>query len=234
MGRLPRITNECVIVALHTTHIMCIWMQRIAHGRYRMRAYRTYLCQRHEIGRGILFNTTWVGRCVQSFLKAYHLQYAFIALMPDSTSVTHGFVACAQAHPSPEEFAPYCTRETVHAYHYLYPNEDHRFVFYWYRIAHTLLMQYKMISIREAFNCIRITPRFCGLIASYTMIQGAAFRPSQLALDMYKMNNRISLYFTRDMVSRCVQGIDTALRDNQEALLDIIAACGLLYTEKEF
>lgn len=230
---IPKITDELVVVALHTTHMTCMWIQQAAHGYYRLRAHRVYMCQQYQIGRGILFNTTWIGSCITSFLKAYRLQHAFITFMPDATSVTHGFVACATSHPASLEFDPYRTKDTMHAYHYLYPNEEHRFVFYWYRIAHTLLMQYSCIIIRELFNCIAITPRFCALLAAYTMIQGVAFRPSQLALDMQKVNNRISLYFTKDMINRCVQGIDMSIQNEHEQLLDIISACGLLYMQRE-
>jgi len=232
MRGLPRITNELVVVALHTTHVTCMWMQQVTATRYIIRAYRVYHCHHHEIGRGVLFNSTWLCTRIQSFLKAYHLQDAFIALMPDSTSVTHGFIACSSAHPSAKEFIPYRTRETVHAYHYLYPREDQRFIFYWYRIAHALLFQYACITIRGNFNCIRITPRFCALIAAYSMVHGAAFRPSQLALDMERLGNRISHYFTKDLVKRCVQGV-ASIGDDQEASLDVIAACGLLHAQKD-
>lgn len=231
MRNQVRITNELVVIALHTTHITCMWVQRV-NKKYRLRAHRVYQCGNFQIGRTIIFNPSWISDKIDAFLTMYQLQHAFIAFMPDAASVTQGFVACATAHPHAQEFAPYRTRQTMHAYHYLYPRDDNRFIFYWYRIAHTLLMQYTCIMVQTVLNVIRITPRFCALLAAYQMVHALAFRPSQLALDMEKVGNRISRYFTDDIIKRCVYGLDDTIQD-RELMLDALAACGLLWSEKE-
>ena len=229
---LPSLENEFVVVGLHTTCLFCIWIQRSTRKYYQVRAYRIYPCDRYQIGRGILFNATWIGTSISTFLKTYHIEHAFISFMPDITSVKHGFVSCTTALPSAQDFASYKTRGTLHAYDYLYPHDD-TFLFYWYHIPYTLLMQYMCLAITYAFNCIRITPRFCALLYAYRMIQGAAFRQSQLALDMHTIDNRISRYFTPDIITQSVHGIDAPLLQNRVALLDTIAACGLLHCQKE-
>ena len=232
MWWIPPITNELVVVAVHTTHIACIWIKRVGGTRFSVRAYRSYQCSRHEVGRGVLFNPMWVRTKIVSFLSGYKLRDAFIAFMPDSSSAPHGFVSCDSAHPGEQQFAVHRVRHTVYAHHYLYPDDCNRFTFYWYRIPHTLVVQYQLIAVGGALNCVRITPRFCALLSAYRAVHGAAFRPSQLAVDLPKNGNRISAWFTRDIINRFIQA-DDAIGKDRGALIDVVAACGIASLEKE-
>ena len=230
---IPHITAEVVVVALHTTHITCLWVQRVHHHYYALRAYRVYACNNLQIGRGVLFNTTWVGHTIQTFLRAYSLRNAFIALMPDSATIPHGALTCVTADPTMHDFASSKTRDTMHMHHYAYPQDDNRFIFYWYRMPYTLLLQYICTMIHHQCNLLRITPRFYALFAAYQMMHGITFRPSQLAVDMEKVDNKLSRYFTKDSIQRCVQGVDANAQQNPELMLDIIAAAGIVWCQKD-
>ena len=229
MWNVRVVPQESVVVALHPTFMACIWIRKGTHTHFSVAAYKQYVCTHFQIGRGILFNPTWIQHSVNNFLEQYSLRNAYISFMPDYTSTPHGFVASDTAYPSESFFKPYQKVHVESGFDYLYPDEEHAYIYYWYQIPRSLIMQLQCVAIAAAFNCIRITPRFCALLYAYKAMHGAAFRHSQLGLDLMRNNKKISLYFEAENVRRFVAVHDQTLVSHAASRIDIVAACGLSF-----
>jgi hypothetical protein len=233
MWGIPSITNTLVIIAPHTTFMACIWIQRGTYTPFSIAAYKQYVCTHFQVGRGIIFNPTWMQACIADFLKQYSLHGVYIAFMPDRTSVTHGFMEIDQLTPTTLPVECATTRHTESGSDYIYTNEQHKHVHYWYHLPRTLLMQYQCIATANNLNCIRITPRFCALLHAYQAVQGVAFRRTQLSIDLMKVNNRIAYYFSPNITRRLVQVANPHVYSDMRTMIDIIAACGIAYLHRE-
>jgi hypothetical protein len=230
---VPLVIHEFVIITMHPTFMACIWIRPGTHTQFSIAAYKQYVCTHFQIGRGIIFNPTWVESCITTFLIRYALRNAYICFMPDYTSIVHGFIASDTAYPSASFFKQYQTRHIDFGFDYLYPAEDHQYIHYWYQIPRTLVLQYQCIAIHSLLNCIRITPRFCALLYAYKAIQGSAFRRAQLGMDLIRINNRISHYFNAHIIRRLVTVHDQVLLADKGSMIDIVAACGIAYLHQE-
>jgi hypothetical protein len=230
---LPPIDNYHVVVAPHTTFLACIWIQPGVHSLFSIAAYKQYVCTHFQIGRGIIFNPTWMQQVINDFLSRYSLQSAYISFIPDYTSVLHGFVAKQQLLSPDTVREAYKLRHVVSGSDYLYMDEKHNHVYYWYQISHALLLQYQCVIVMGRLNCVRITPRFCALLHAYRAIQGSAFRRTQLGIDLCKYDNRLSRYFRNDIVRRLISVQDNLALTEEHTRLDVIAAAGIAYLHKE-
>lgn len=230
---IPPVSNHIVIIAPHTTFMACIWIQRGINALFSVAAYKQYTCTNFQIGRGVIFNPTWVTECITDFLHHYSLHNAYIAFVPDYTSITHGFVATDTISPEKSFFEHYNTRHVSADLDYLYTDESYKYVHYWCQIPRSLVLQYQCIAVLAYINCIRVTPRFCALLHAYRAVQGPAFRRTQLGIDLIKHNHRLSHYFQDDIVRRLVSIRDHILYTELKTRIDIIAASGIAYLHWE-
>jgi hypothetical protein len=221
--------NTLVIIAPHTTFLACIWIQKGSTALFSVAAYKQYICTHFQIGRGILFNLSWIESCIKNFLSHYSLYDSYIAIMPDRISTPHGFVYTSERFPAPDMFNPYYIHNTECGTDYIYTNEEYKHVYYWYQIPRILILQYQYIAIAAHLNCIRITPRFIALLHAYKALHGSAFRTTQLHLDLQKTHNSIARYFTIDSTRRLVSGVSSELYSNTQTVVDIIGAAGIAY-----
>lgn len=233
MWHIPHSTNRLVVIAPHTTFLACIWIQKGTHALFSVAAYKQYVCTHFQIGRGIVFNPTWVQQCITDFLNRYALHHSYIAIMPDRVSITHGFIEIKEQSVPEDIAALYTKRHTQCGFDYIC-SDEYKHLYYWYQIPRTLLLQYQCICIAGQLNCIRITPRFCALLHAYKAIHAAAFRKTQLYIDLKRTHNTISQYFTYDSINRLVSDIPPELYSDKQTIVDIIAAAGIAYLHQDY
>lgn len=228
---MPKVSGHHVIIAPHATVLSCMWIIPGQHAPFYLAAWQEYPCLNFQIGRGIIFNTTWVASCIIDFLQRYCLKDAYISFVLDKTSVDQDFLY-VDIHKEHElclySMQKNMRHKSLHAAEYLYTTENYEQVYYWYAIPFHLIFQYQCIAIAHALNCIRITPRFFALLYAYQAVQAKAFRSSQLGLDLCKYNNRISHYFTKELVSRLITVPEKSLLSQKHTIIDVVAGCGIV------
>ncbi|HEV2917288.1 MAG TPA: hypothetical protein VGW78_06120 [Candidatus Babeliales bacterium] len=234
MWHIPYSTNRLVVIAPHTTFLACMWIQKGTHALFSIAAYKQYICTHFQIGRGILFNPTWVQHSLADFLNRYALNHSYIAIMPDRVSIPHGFIELSDNFVSDDIASLYTKRHAECGFDYLCTSDEYKHLYYWYQIPRSLLLQYQCICIAGALNCIRITPRFCALLHAYKAVHAAAFRRTQLYIDLKKANNSMAHYFTNDSINRLVSDVPVELYSDKQTLVDIIAAAGIAYLHQDY
>jgi hypothetical protein len=91
-------------------------------------------------------------------------------------------------------------------------------------------LQYELLAIGLQCNLIGITTKTMALLGAYKNIFGAAFRRSQLAVDMMQSHNNVEDLISIDALRRMIH-IDNGINIKNEKLF-IAAACGMFCSEK--
>lgn len=233
MWPIPALEHKIVSVSFAPDAVVCSWIEKAKNGTAPliMRAYKRYPLTNLELTNLVLFNPTVIKQHITSFLHMHNLTDAFVAFIVHGPSVVEQFVAMPTSTPHRTDFAISSTaRSVLWEYRYLYPNDHGQFVFYVYTVPRSLVLQYQLLAIAAQCNLITITTQTMALLSAYKNIFGAAaFRRSQLAVDMMRCNNNIGDLITVDAVRRMVSGTASiAITDR----LYSSAAVGLFCSEK--
>ena len=230
MWPIPTLKNEFVSVFFSSDTIACCWIQKTTAGLAPLivRAYQRYTLDNVQIIHLIPFNPTKIKEYIQVFLSQHKLDNAFITFCLDG--IAERYVMLPTSTPHHADFEMSHSSNVQWEYRYLYPNHEGRYVFYTYAIARSLILQYELLAIGLHCNLIGITTKSMALLEAYKNIFGAAFRKSQLAIDMIRSDNTIEDLISVDALRRMIY-MDHGIVIKDEKLF-IAAACGIFYSEK--
>jgi hypothetical protein len=233
MWPIPVVEHEIVTVSFSSDSLVCSWIQKTNNGLAPLvlRAYERYLFDNLELEHLTIFNPTTIKKHITSFLHKHDKQNAFIVFSLDGSGVTEQFVALPTSTPHRADFGVTYSSNVLWGHRYVYPNDHGQSVFYVYSVPRSLLLQYQLLAVAAECNVITITTKNMGLLTVYKHIFGAAFRRSQLAIDMMRHNNNIDDLISVDILKRIIT-VPLSVQLNDERSY-IAAACGLFFDEKE-
>lgn len=229
---IPSLKRELVTIFFHPNAIVCSWVQKnkTAKNPLVLRAYKRYPLDNYELHNLIPFNVTFLKKQITSFLKKYDLSDAFIVFCLDAAAVEE-YVTMPTSTPHRSDFIIAHAPQLCLQYRYLYSNhDDGQSIFYVYAMPRSLILQYQLLAIASRCNVITITTKVAAYYEAYKYIFGAAFRKSQLAVDMMRFNNSIENLISVDALRRMIL-IDSEIDVKAEKPF-IAAACGLFCSEK--
>lgn len=231
MWPIPALEQELCTVSFQADSVTCSWIQKISKGRssLALRAYKRYQLDNLELANLTLFNPTTIKKYISSFLHEHHKTDAFIAFSLHGSAVTEQFIALPTSTPHRTDFGITHSSSVLWDYRYLYPNDHGQFVFYVYSVPRSLILQYQLLGIAMQCNLIAITTTSMALLTTYKHIFGAAFRRSQLAIDMARHSNNIDELISADTLKRMIQCPTTIAVQDEHSY--IAAACGLFFDE---
>jgi len=160
-----------------------------------------------------LFNPTAMGTTIAQFIKTHipnqPLKHTILSCAFTPVLITERLVKLNHATPSPADFPRHHSSHAIAQnaawdYHYLYPTDTHEYVFYTCGIAQPLLLQYKLLAIKHKLDLYITTSQTAALLQLYRYTHGAAFRSSQLGIDMQRAHNNPELLFSDELVRRVI------------------------------
>lgn len=231
MWRFTRVSNERITFVINTDQLSCAWITRSnKQTPLILRAYKKFPLTNFEITPTSIASPYAIASHIKQFLKNYNMLDAEVTLSIAQSHNTQHIATLSHANPQLNEFLIQGQKHALWDYQYLYPTETNQHVFYVCSINQSLLLQYKLIAIQTNINLVAITTQYAALLTLYSYMYGAAFRRSQLALDMVKYNNKIEHLFNLEMVKRIITYSDHHTDDLRDTL-NILTSCGLYISE---
>ncbi len=201
MWPIPTLCNEIVTISFSPSNLVLSWIYQEKHGTPAIvKAYQRTPLEHHELEKLILFNPTQIKQLITTFLSRYHLSNAFIACSFSGPSIMQDFVSFSTSTPTKEQFNIQHSSNMLWHYQYVYHNENGQFIFYVYKVAQSVLLQYKLLAIATKTNVVTFTTETIALLHCYKHILGTNFRQSQLALDMIQHNNNAHAIIPTDVL----------------------------------
>jgi hypothetical protein len=226
MWPLTKLSDEQVTFCIRPDKVVCCWVQRSGkRALLQVKAYKSFKIDAMAVTPYTIASPTALERCMKQFLIAHNLHDARINIVLDVPHVEQNIVTVPHATPSPATLRIPGKKQIVWDYYYMYPTESNKHAFYTCAIDQALLLQYKLMAVRMQAYVNIITTQYTALLAAYRHMYGAAFRASQLAVDMHKHGNQVERLFTPEMARRIVTL--PAESDLQTDGIDILSACGL-------
>ena len=229
MWSIPALTHELVSIVFSPDAITCSWIQKTktATAPLIVRAYKKYPLHNLELYNLIPFNLTSIKKHIRSFLCEHGLQDAFVIFCLDG--IAEKCVALPTSTPHCADFNMPTVSSIQWEYRYLYSDHDGHYIFYVYALPRSLILQYELLAIGLCCNLIGIATKTAALLDAYKNIFGAAFRKSQLAIDMMRHDNDIQALITDDAVRRMVSFSGGIAKEDYST---IAAACGMFCAER--
>ena len=230
MWPIPALEQKFVTVLFSPEAVVCSWIEA-DHGvnALTLRAYKRYPLNNLELTHLTLFNPVLIKKYISSFLQQHNLVNAFVIFILHGPSLVEQFIAMPTSTPHRADFGIANNASVLWEYRYVYSNDQGQYVFYVYSVPQSLILQYKLLAIATQCNLITITTQTMALLSAYKNIFGAAYRRSQLAVDMMRCNNNVIEIITADALRRMVSGtssIETA------DYLSYAAAAGAFCSER--
>lgn len=226
MWPIPSLNHKLITISFSSDAVTCCWMEKstTSSAPLIMRAYQRYPLDNLESIELMIFNPTFIKKCVHAFLHKHRLHNSFIVFCLDD--VAERYIALPTSTPHISDFDIPKTSMMHWEYRYLYSDHDGHYTFYIYAVPRSLILQYELLAIALSCNLIGITTKTAALLSSYKNIFGVAFRKSQLALDMMRYNNEIEKVITPDAVRRMVSFSGDIPHEHYNT---VAAACGIFY-----
>jgi hypothetical protein len=228
---IPALKHEFVSISFFPDSIACSWIQRTKSGiaPLILRAYKRYSLHNFELYNLIPYNPTIIKKYITSFLQEHNLRDAFIMFCLHGPALMEQCIAMPTSTPHRSDFNIDQTSSMQWEYRYLYPNHDGQYVFYVYAVPRSLILQYELLATSMGCNLIGITTQTAALLEAYKNIFGAAFRKSQLAVDMMRCDNNVVDLISADALRRMVALPGYIAKDEYAT---VAAACGIICGER--
>ena len=232
MWPIPSLDHNIVTISFSSDNLVCSWIQKTKTGTAPLRlcAYQRYQLTHLELANLILFNPTTIKKYITFFLQKHNLYDAFIVCSFEGAVIAETFIAMPTATPHRADFGIPISSNTAWEYRYMYPNDHSQHVFYIYTMPRLLVLQYQLLAITMRCNVITMTTKTMALFYAYKTIFGAAFRKSQLAVDMMRHHNNIEDLISLDALRRMISmPLEINVKDEKSF---IATAVGLFCAER--
>lgn len=177
-----------------------------------------------EIENLVLYNPTKIGTLISNFLKHHTLHNVYISIAFEGPLLQESFLKLPTTDPCKESFS-IDEKKLIWNYCYLYPIDDHSFIFYVYTIAHWIILQYQLMIHTHNFSLLHIITGTTALLKLYIYFHKEAYRQAQLALDMIRLNNNVGQFFTENKKHRIIDACPTII-NSEEKYRSLLIHCG--------
>jgi hypothetical protein len=231
MWPIPALERELITISFSSKNLCCSWIQKTKRGSAPLvlRAYERHELHNLELEHLTLFNPTKIKYLITSFVSQHKKSNAFVAFSFHGSGITEKLIAHTTSTPQRADFGVPHSSNVLWDYRYLYPNDNNQFIFYLYAIPRLLLLQYELLAIAAHLNVIAMTTQHMALLSAYKYMFGAAFRKSQLGIDMMHHHNNYEKLISPTILARMIT-IPPTIRI-QDELTHLATACGLFTAE---
>jgi len=217
--------SEVVTIILHTDQLIINWIKPHKKSStykglpsFELKAHQAITLETTACNQAQIFNLTVLKTHINTFLKTHKIKNAPVAMALSMHDVIEQFVASAIATPDKNNFTFLSSGNLVWDYLYLYPHDDGTFTFYVCGIKQEQLLQYKLLAISANLQLKALLTSRMALLQLYRLVQGPAFRHSQLAVTMQRNNNNIDQLLGTEVIHRLLTiGKNISINFSQQA-----------------
>lgn len=224
MWPLPPIRYEHVIIHIDATSFSIGW---ITSGKKQFAQLNAYHTQEFQV-----LTHAHLCHALESFIAQYKLSGALLSISIGSPLIYEELVCLSHAHATIADFQTPAVTKLLWDFRYLHPLSDGNHLFYVCGINRPSLFSYQLLAAQNKLHMVTMSSWYNALMQAYKTIFGAAFRSSQLAIDMEQTHYRLHDRLTIDSISRLLQfdsGISIDKEKEKKALISMI---GLYYQER--
>ncbi|EKD48844.1 MAG: hypothetical protein ACD_64C00105G0003 [uncultured bacterium] len=195
-----------------------------ATGMFHLRSLQHAQLHNLELERLTLFNPTAIGSIITQWYAACD-QATPLLFALHGPAIEEHMLLLHTAHPNDSHFPISHAPHLSWKHTYLY-SLDHRHCFYLCGMPKPLLFQYQLMAIEHNLPLTLLTTERMALAHCYRAMNGAAYRPAQLAHALQMQHNRIERLFFKEDLSRMLI-IPSHIKVDDSIRLPLLAACGL-------
>lgn len=187
--------NNLVTIYLTPQHLTCCLIERVhtKNSPHLLKAYSRFPLKHLEFVQAILFNPTIIKQQIVQFITNTGLDYPPVALAVSGPRVLEQIVQTHEASTKNQTFNIAELSTLSWDCSYLCPSQKGGFDFFVCGMKPEHLLAYQLLAYAANLNLITITTGQHAHLQLYKQVQGAAFRQSQLSLDLlahkYDANN---------------------------------------------
>jgi hypothetical protein len=224
--------QESVSIVIHENMLSLAWLQWPDQARPpHLKAYKTITLQSSEIVRGIIYNPTAIKTIIQEFLMRHNIAHIPVLCAIKNSIIIEKYFHTASSELSPEikEFF----KSKVWNYCHLGSTIDHdSFVVYACGLPREYMFHYRLFALFAQLNLLVVTTTAMAQFMLYKYIYGAAFRQSQLSVDLARHTYDLTPFFTADSITRVVS-IPSDLHSSWQSQAPMLASALGLFVAKE-
>jgi hypothetical protein len=225
MWPLPRNRNEHVAICIDASSIACAWITHSKKHPFILNAYkRAPLESSSQIH--IIDHLSY-------FIRTHKLTHACASLSIASPLLYEQFVRLSKATATVNDFDLQSLKKMMWDYRYLHMLDDGDHLFYVCGISRPKLFAQQLLAYKTGLHLLRVTSNYTAMIQAYRALNGAAFRKSQLALDMIQSNYRIYERISNDSICRLLHISGSLTLDFINEKIPLLTLIGLCYQERE-
>jgi hypothetical protein len=187
MWPLPKIQYEQICLTIDSSNATFGWITQ-SKKQPTLKAYKTIAWEK---------SNHILTHALDNFVQEHQLHNALLAVALANPLIHEQLVRVSTASPSAHELASGQLKRMLWDYRYLHTLDDGQSLFYVCGIARPLLFSHQLIAQQTALHLLNMTSGYMALINAYAKIFSAAFRQSQLALDLlaheYQLEKSISV-----------------------------------------
>jgi len=233
MWSWPYHDDRLVAISFYPHAMTCSLIERAqTTAPFVVHAYERFELRNLELENLIIFNPTHIKRLVHAFLKKHTAQHAFIACSLRGPQLFETYVTLQNQKPKSSEFVIPELKKLAWDFEYIYPTDHGKSVFYVAGLPHALIAQYQLFAINAKLHMTKVIPESMALLQLYRYQRGAAFRRTQLALDMRQHHNIIEYLFNKDTLGRIMHIPKSVVLDRTREIGPLLTACGLFISER--
>jgi hypothetical protein len=195
--------QESVSIVIHENMLSLAWLQWHNKAQPHLKAYKTIPLLSSEIVHGIIYNPTAIKIIIQEFLTRHN-----VAHVPVLCAIKNSIIAEKYFHTASSELSPDIKeffKKKVWNYCHLGSTIDHdSFVIYACGLPREYMFHYRLFALFAQLNLVMITTGTMAQFMLYKYMYGAAFRQSQLSVDLARHTYDLTSFFTVDSITRAV------------------------------
>ncbi len=223
MWPLPKIQYEQICINIDEQNATCAWIRITPKKQFALKAYTTIAWNKsaHLLAQELI-----------SFIQSHKLDHALLSIGLSAPLIHEQLVRLSTASPSRIDFANSSLQKMLWDYRYLHTLDDGQSLFYVCGASRPLLFAQQLLAQKTHTHLMNITSGYMAQLQAYRTIFGAAFRRSQLALDLIAHNYALDKTISTDSIAR-ILFIDPMLSlDINEHKASLLTMIGLFNQER--
>ena len=224
MWRLPPVQNECITITLFPTFIALGWLGPTKKNPITLKAYKKIDVT--------ISRPKSIRPYLQDFIHYNKLEHSFVALSLSTPAIYETFTSLATTISQARDIYAENNKANNSLQHYfLHSNHNGTHTFYVYTVPLGLIAQYQILLHTLELQPSIITSSYLALIECYKKIFGAAYRQSQMAVDMLSHHYKLENAIQQSLINRLV--FIPSEYKNEVEKLSLLTMLGLYYQKEK-
>lgn len=225
MGLFGTKTNSSKLILFFSPTSLSLGLVSYAVTRATLHAFEHISFARFEMHEGVIYNQSELLSYITNFLKPHHIRNPETAIILASGCIRETFLTLAHPTLSVQDLFFAGKEQAIWQYQYMYPHEAQGYVFYISALYPWIMYQYQELCRQSDLKLHAIISSMHTSLRAYKGLYGAAFRASQLSIDMPRCDGMLSKVVSADNVRRLLYipaGVCSDIHTHKEALVSMI------------